>query len=142
MSAEPKLNPDLLPELAQAVELRLAGKSYRQIAAAQGTSVGTAHNRVKAAMKATLQEPCDEVRQMELERVDRLFAKMYEIAVEKGSARHAEIALRVMERRAKLIGLDAPERKEINVVTEDATEAAIRELEAQLAENDPDRVGV
>lgn len=137
MSRELPIRPEILPELTEAVELRIAGYSYRAIAERQGVSVSTAHGRVQAAMLATLQEPTDELRRIERERLDRLFGAMYEIAVVKGSARHAEIASKLMERRAKLLGLDAPERRVVNVYTDDSFDVAIRELEAQLAENDP-----
>lgn len=43
--------------------------------------------------------------------------------------------LRIAERRAKLLGLDTPARTEVTVITRDATEQAIRELEAELAKD-------
>jgi hypothetical protein len=41
--------------------------------------------------------------------------------------------LSVMERRAKLLGLDAPVRKTIDVVTHDAFSKAMEELEGEIA---------
>lgn len=127
---------DLLPELVEAVELRLGGYSYERIAEAQGVSKSTAHRRVQAAMAATLQEPADELRRMELERLDRLFGVMYERAMTNGkdAARAAEMALKTMERRAKMLGLDAPERRTIDVWTHDQFAEAVEALNAEIAE--------
>jgi hypothetical protein len=46
----------------------------------------------------------------------------------------------LLERRAKIIGYDAPARSRVEVITSDAIEAEIASLEAELALNDsPDR---
>jgi hypothetical protein len=60
-----------------------------------------------AALKATLQEPADELRKMELERLDRLLLAVWGQAA-KGNQGGIDRALKIMERRAKLLGLDAP----------------------------------
>jgi len=44
--------------------------------------------------------------------------------------------LRVSERRSKLRGLDAPARQTVTVITEDAVDAELRRLEAELAGNE------
>lgn len=62
------------------------------------------------ALKKTLQEPADEVRMLEVERLDSLLNGLWQ-------RRHVpEITdriLRIMERRAKLLGLDAPVRSDV-----------------------------
>ncbi|WP_214371036.1 hypothetical protein [Pseudonocardia sp. H11422] len=45
-----------------------------------------------------------------------------------------QVLLRVAERRSKLLGLDAPTRGRVEVITESSVDAAIRQLEAELAE--------
>lgn len=133
---------DLTEKERDVLELRKAGWSFDRIAERLGyASKSGAWKAYDRALTATLQEPADELRHLELERIDTLFGAMYEIAVTKGSTRHAEMALRAMERRAKLLGLDAPERRVLNVVTEDAVDVAIRELEAELAARNPDGDG-
>ena len=42
--------------------------------------------------------------------------------------------LKIQERRAKLLGLDAPTQSRVEVVTESAVDKAIAELEAQIAQ--------
>jgi hypothetical protein len=48
---------------------------------------------------------------------------------------------RLLERRAKIIGYDAPSRSRVEVITEDAVDAEIARLEAKLGERAADRPG-
>ena len=83
------------------------------------------------ALKKTLQEPADEVRTLEVERLDSLLNGLWQ-------RRHVpEITdriLRIMERRAKLLGLDAPTRTEVTgkdggaIEVDDARESIQRKL--------------
>lgn len=98
----------------KALELRKAGVSYQAIADQLGfRSRGSAHNAVMAVLRKTLQEPADEVRQLELERLDALLMGMYPQA-RKGNQGAVDRCLRIMERRAKLLGLDAPTKAELS----------------------------
>lgn len=45
---------------------------------------------------------------------------------------------RLLERRAKIIGYEAPARSRVEVITEDAVDAEIARLEAKLGARDPD----
>jgi hypothetical protein len=151
---------------ARALELRAAGASFRQIADRLGVSVGTAWKCVDRGLAATRQEPSGKLRKLERERLDRLTVE----AVQVLQARHVVVSggkiitgddgeplidhgprlaaintlTRLMERRARLEGLDEPTRHEINarVLAEAySTDALDRELErvnAELAEQDPD----
>ena len=47
----------------------------------------------------------------------------------------------LLERRAKMIGYDAPARSRVEVVTADMIESQIAELESELARNDPANTG-
>ena len=93
---------------AEALELRKAGLTYKVIAEQLGykAPVG-AHKAVAAGLKATLQEPADAVRQLELSRLDRMLAAAWP-KVLKGDVKAGGYALRIMERRAVYLGLDAP----------------------------------
>lgn len=131
-----------------ALELRKAGATFDQIAQRLGyANAGGAYKIVQAGLRATIQQPADEVRQLEVERLDAMFRVLYQkvLAGEKDAPRAAEVAMQVMRRRADLLGLDAPIRIEERVITEDAIDAEIRRLEDQLADNDPsstDGVGI
>ena len=96
---------------AQALELRKSGLTFTRIADALGyADPSGAHLAVKRALASTLQEPSDELRKLEVERLDALFNIMYRQAVVDGQRTAAERCLQIMDRRARLLGLDAPQR--------------------------------
>lgn len=96
----------------RALEMRRAGHDYRSIAAAlEYKDPGAAYKAVTAALKATLQEPADEVRRLELERVDKLTLALWPLA-ELGDFDALDRVLKLMKRRADLLGLDAPKKVE------------------------------
>ena len=81
-----------------------------------GVSRQRAHQIVSQALKlmnAELVEEADEVRRLELERLDGLYKAAWPKA-EDGDERAIASCLRIMGRRAELQGLDAAKRKEIS----------------------------
>ncbi|GAA1353704.1 hypothetical protein [Streptomyces beijiangensis] len=71
---------------------------------------------IREALKqrqAQLDDRVDELRTVEAERLDRLFFVAYRQAVKDGELPAIDRALRVMERRARLLGLDRPAKTEI-----------------------------
>lgn len=61
-----------------AVELRKAGASYRQIADRLGyKSSASAYSAVRRALEKTLREPTDELREIELQRLDALLVALW-----------------------------------------------------------------
>lgn len=92
----------------QALELRKAGLAYTVIADKLGYATrGAAWAAVMRALKRTLQEPADEVRALEVERLDALYLQMFSRAM-KGDYGAVDRCIKISERRAKLLGLDAP----------------------------------
>lgn len=92
----------------QALELRRAGYSYAEIARAMGLSgKDTVHNIVGRALERCVREPADAVVELETQRLDQLFKAVLPTALT-GDPASVNSALRVMERRARLLGLDAP----------------------------------
>lgn len=117
-----------------ALELRKGGMTFERIAEQLGYADRSgAWRAVNAALSATLQEPSDELRRLECERLDALLLAMWPKALE-GSTWHVDRCLAVMDRRAKLLGLDAPTRRIVDVITRDAFSQAMEELEAEIAE--------
>jgi hypothetical protein len=144
---------------AQAAELRSRGLSYRQIAAEMGyRSVRSAQEAVTRALKEIVEDPANDVRVMELGRLDDLYATALEVlqrehVVVSTSGRIVydiieyardgngnirldddgrpvaeevtrlrddgptlaaiKTLLQIQERRAKLLGLDAPVKAEV-----------------------------
>jgi len=92
----------------QALELRKAGLGYQAIADQLGyKSPSGAYAAIRAALKATIQEPANEVRAMELARLDDLLHGIWSAAVG-GNVLKLDRVLGIMKRRAELLGLDAP----------------------------------
>ncbi len=99
----------------RALELRKAGVSYEMIAQQLGYSNRTsAHRAVSKLLDATEKEVVTDLREMELRRLDDLFRSMYPVAL-KGNFQAVDRCLKIMERRSKIAGLDAPEKTQSDV---------------------------
>lgn len=95
---------------AEAMQLRIEGYTFAKIAEAVGyKSVQAAHDAVKRALQAVLREPADALVKLELERLDSLWQSQYSVAL-RGDTQAMYACMKLMERRAKLLGLDATER--------------------------------
>jgi hypothetical protein len=105
----------------EAVKLRIAGHSYRHIAKQLGISLAQAHKDVQTVLKRTRDEAdevADEARDIDLARIDQGLKTVLEFLE---SAKDDELKLkaidrlvRLQERRAKLLGLDAPAKGELS----------------------------
>jgi hypothetical protein len=99
--------------IMKALQLRMAGSTYNDIAEALGySSKTTAFHAVTNALRKAKQEPCEGVRALEIERLDAIFLPMY-VKAKHGDYGAVDRCIRIMERRARLLGLDAPEKQEI-----------------------------
>lgn len=101
-----------LDRQAKALELRRMGKGYTEIARALGIGRSQAHRLVQASLaeaKAQIFTAAADLRAVELSRLDAMLAGLWPDA-RKGSFGAIDRVLKVMERRAKLLGLDAPLR--------------------------------
>ncbi len=113
----------------QALDLRKSGASFAAIAQALNyASPSGAHKAVMSAIKKVLREPAEEVRTLELERLDRLQMAAWTKAI-KGDLRAIDAVLRIMKRRAELLGLDAPARINVEMAV---VEEVDRMIEAGL----------
>lgn len=149
-------DPDTARRDAEACRLRAQSRTYRQIAEELGIDVRAAYDGVQRALRDTLEEPAEDVRRLELERLDELARKSREVmlathyVVDKGTVviwqgapliddapvlQAVDRLLKVQERRAKLLGLDSPQRVSIDAqqLGED-----IKGLIATLAGDDDD----
>lgn len=95
---------------ARAWELRLRGMSVRKIA----EEIGVSHTAVEKMLKRTLEDlrgselrDAEAVRDIELERLDALTSALWPDAMA-GDAQAVGRLTELMNRRAKLLGLDAP----------------------------------
>lgn len=90
---------------ARAVELAVQGKSYGEIAREVGFSHrGSAHRAVSKALAEREVAAVEQLRQIELDRLDRLHAAMWPKAMA-GDLTAVQIVLRVIDQRIRLYGL-------------------------------------
>lgn len=124
--------------------------SYADIARQLGwADPSGARTAVLRAMDRVVQEPAEEVRVREVERLDGLYQKVLEVLerrhiVVSGNQRHDDLeddgptlaaiahALKIQERRARLLGLDAPQRLSLDA---ENVGREIAELLADLGRN-------
>ena len=103
----------------RAIELRLAGATYEQIAETLGySSRAAAYVDIDRALRAALAEQhqeADMLRHQELARIDTLQRSVWDAAMQ-GDLRAVDVALRCIDRRCRLLGLDAPQRVEAAMV--------------------------
>lgn len=107
----------ILERQIQALELRKSGWSYRKIGEKLGVSHETARQDVEGELKVLdlgNENKRNELRQLELERLDKI-TNALDHWLEAGSVPAINAYLKAMERRAKLLGLDAPEEKNLHV---------------------------
>jgi hypothetical protein len=107
------------------LRLRLAGCDYDEIAKAMHCSSTTARHHVHRALRDARRDPAVTLLRLELDRLDRLQLSVWQRALN-GDGEALDRVLKLMARRAKLLGLDAPARHEV------------RELGVPAAESEPD----
>jgi hypothetical protein len=132
-------SPELVDKEIKVLELRRVGLTWVRIAEEVGYADHTgAYAAYKRAIKRTMQQPADELREQELDRIDRLQVAVWPAAM-KGDTRAVLTIVRLMERRAKLTGLDMPIKIEQDVTTwtgGDTIDRAVRDLAALLTRDD------
>jgi transcriptional regulator with XRE-family HTH domain len=107
-------------------ELRLKGLSLRAIGKILGLNHQTVANRLELANRAIVLPGVEEYRKIEDERLDMMWKALIP-RIEIGETRAIEQGIRLLERRAKLHGLDRP--AEMNVTVHE-----IDERDRELAE--------
>ena len=132
-------DPELVDKEIKVLELRRAGLTWQRISEETGfADASGAYLAYKRAIKRTMQQPADELREQELDRIDRLQLALWPKAM-KGDNASINTIVRLMERRARLLGLDTPIKIQQDVVNWDGNESidrAVRELAALLTAND------
>jgi transcriptional regulator len=100
---------------AEALALRRAGLSYREIADRLGYhDCSGARKLVQTAIAEIIEEPAKEVLALEIQRLDAMVAAMWPGAVEARDPEMLDRVLKIMDRRAKYLGLDAPKKTEMS----------------------------
>lgn len=97
----------------KACRLRTEGWDYEYIGRQLGVTKQDAHYLVKTALadlRAKTEEAAADIRSIELKRLDLLTTKLFARALKKNDDAATDRLLRVMQRRADLTGIDAPQK--------------------------------
>lgn len=128
---------------AKIMRLRIAGWTLARIADQVGLSVSGVHAVIQQRIAAEVQPAAAELRALEITRLDDLLARAYTVMADTDTSGELRLkaidrALRVAERRAKLLGLDSPVQLDValdqrldleGAVVADALAAALEVLE-------------
>jgi hypothetical protein len=115
------------------VELRLVGLTFDRIAEQIGYTDGSAaYKAYQRAIARTVTQPAEELRDVELARLDSLWRVNYRNAMT-GDAKATLVCLRISERRARLLGMDAPIKTEMELTAYQGGTDIDREVERLAA---------
>jgi hypothetical protein len=104
---------------AKVLELRRAGFTFQRIAEEVGYATPSGAQRaLERIMTRNVPQAPEEFRWQELDRLDRMQVALWPRAM-KGDDRAISTIVRLMERRARLVGIDAPQRIQAEVVNYD-----------------------
>lgn len=116
--------------------LRLAGKTYTEIARTVGLDPRTVRSYIERELESRVSPKVLEYRELESARLDRYLDKL-DPKIEAGDVKAIDTALRVSVRRARLLGLDSPVRIDMvktEITQEDlAFQELLNEAEARNA---------
>ena len=100
-------NLESAQKTAQALRMRSEGCSYAEIGKALGVTTQAAWKRVSSGLDELVTDAAEVALAFELARLDSLQLAIWPQATS-GDCRAIDRVLRIMERRAKLLGLDSP----------------------------------
>lgn len=131
--------PEQLDKENRVMELRRLGLTWQEIADNVGyaTHVG-AWKAYKRVMERYQKEPREDLQNMEVERLNRIMATFMQKAIVEENEKAAIIALRAIELRSKLLGLNEPTKIQQEITTWDGDESidrSVKELAALLRAN-------
>jgi hypothetical protein len=104
---------------SRVLDLRRAGFTFQRIAEEVGYATPSGAQRaLERIMTRNVPQAPEEFRWQELDRLDRMQVALWPRAM-KGDDRAISTIVRLMERRARLVGIDAPTRVQAEVVNYD-----------------------
>jgi hypothetical protein len=128
---------ELIAREAEIIKLRRGGLTWDMIAERVGYSSGlTARAAYMRGMSRYVAPDVNEIRQLESERLDIAQSAVWG-EVLKGDTQAIMALMRIMDRRAKLFGLDAPKdihiKAEVGIYDRDTIDGEVRRLITLLA---------
>ena len=116
---------------AAALELRRTGYSFDEIAAHMKRPRATIHRWITDALDEVVQEPAQAVLKLELQRLDAYLAAYHAAAIE-GDIPATEIALKISEKRCRLLGLFAKDGQQSGPVAVNIGGAEVPALQIEF----------
>lgn len=139
-----KLNPETLEKEAKVLEMRRGGFTFDLIATRLGyASASGAYKAYQTACNRIVYSEVAETRNVEMDRLDiaqaAIWGDIINGATPEDRARGVQALVRIMERRAKLLGLDMPTKAQIEVTNYDTStiDAEVARLVALLDSEPP-----
>jgi len=140
-----KLNPKTLEKEAKVLEMRRGGFTFDLIATRLNyASASGAYKAYQTACNRIVYSEVVETRNVEMDRLDIAQAAIWGDIINGGTpedrARGVQALIRIMERRAKLLGLDMPIKSQIEVTNYDSStiDAEVQRL-VSLLDSQPTR---
>jgi len=106
-----------IQEENEALDMKLRGMTDRAIAAQLGVTHTTVQNRIRAALLRTNAYRADEYRTFMETQLDEMYESLRDKIIE-GDTKAIDSALRILDRKAKLYGADAPAQLEVTMESE------------------------
>ena len=113
---------------AEFLRLRARGESYATIAKKYGLTTSTVKERIDGILNEVIAEPREQAIKLELIRFDQLLIRLEEWMED--SPQYVTQYLQVCDRRARLLGLDAP--REVRLAESTLPELPSNKLELEL----------
>jgi hypothetical protein len=129
-----RITPDVLEKEAQVLKLRRVGFTFDLIAKELGYSHASGAQKAYVnACKRIVRSDVEEIRKEEQDRLDIAQTAIWQ-GVLRGDVPSVSVLIRIMERRARLLGLDMPTKQQIEVTNTDGNtiDAEVARLVALL----------
>jgi hypothetical protein len=106
---------------ARIIELRRTGATWELIAKTVGyANASGAYKAYQKALGRIVEPKIEELRAVEVDRLDRLQFAIWERAKD-GDIKAIDAVLRILDRRTRILGLDAPTKIQAEIVTYDGS---------------------
>lgn len=130
-------------EAAQCFDLKVQGYSLRQIAELTGLSKDTVSNRIRHAVDTMISPRVEDYRALQDQQIDALEAEVLAVmrTVDQPETRLKAVdrLVRLMERRARLHGIDAPVKVDATITQQTQQEIELEALFANLDAQNEER---
>jgi hypothetical protein len=116
---------------AEILQKRLDGWTIRQLAAHFEVTQGTIHKvltKEYGRLERNTRETMDHLKMIHRERLEFMYKALVPL-IAKGNPRSIDMACKILERQSKLEGLDAPEKKQVDITVEYSDAELVQQAE-------------